>query len=64
VCPAWAESIGFGVSQSGRVLREFLYDGFSESDLHRKVFDGIWADVGGAGKFNERFRESNREAYS
>jgi hypothetical protein len=51
VCPAWAESIGFGVSQSGRVLREFLYDGFSESDLHRKVFDGIWADVGGAGKF-------------
>ena len=43
-------AIGFGVSQSGRFLREFLYDGFNENELHRKVFDGVWAHVGGAGR--------------
>ncbi len=56
-------AIGFGVSQSGRLLREFLYDGFNESELHRKVFDGVWAHVGGAGRgsFNERFAQPSRD---
>ncbi len=56
-------AIGFGVSQSGRFLREFLYDGFNESELHRKVFDGVWAHVGGAGRgsFNERFAQPSRD---
>jgi len=57
------QAIGFGVSQSGRFLREFLYDGFNESELHRKVFDGVWAHVGGAGRgsFNERFAQPSRD---
>ncbi len=56
-------AIGFGVSQSGRFLREFLYDGFNENEAHRKVFDGIWAHVGGAGRgsFNERFAQPSRD---
>ncbi len=56
-------AIGFGVSQSGRFLREFLYDGFNENELHRKVFDGVWAHVGGAGRgsFNERFAQPSRD---
>jgi hypothetical protein len=56
-------AIGFGVSQSGRVLREFLYDGFNENELHRKVFDGVWAHVGGAGRgsFNQRFAQPSRD---
>ncbi len=56
-------AIGFGVSQSGRLLREFLYDGFNENELHRKVFDGIWAHVGGAGRgsFNQRFAQPSRD---
>jgi hypothetical protein len=56
-------AIGFGVSQSGRFLREFLYDGFNESEDHRKVFDGVWAHVGGAGRrsFNERFAQPSRD---
>ena len=57
------QAIGFGVSQSGRFLREFLYDGFNESEGHRKGFDGVWAHVGGAGRgsFNERFAQPSRD---
>jgi len=57
----WA--IGFGVSQSGRLLREFLYDGFNQNEAHLKVFDGIWAHVGGAGRgsFNQRFAQPSRD---
>ena len=57
------QAIGFGVSQSGRFLREFLYDGFNEDENHRKVFDGVWAHVGGAGRgsFNQRFAQPSRD---
>lgn len=56
-------AIGFGVSQSGRFLREFLYDGFNEDEADREVFDGIWAHVAGAGRgsFNERFAQPSRD---
>ncbi len=58
-------AIGFGVSQSGRFLREFLYDGFNEDEAHRKVFDGIWAHVAGAGRgsFNLRFAQPSRDGH-
>jgi hypothetical protein len=57
------QAIGFGVSQSGRFLREFLYDGFNQNELHQKVFDGVWAHVGGAGRgsFNQRFAQPSRD---
>jgi hypothetical protein len=50
-------AIGFGTSQSGRWLRSFLYDGFNADEKGRKVFDGLWAHVAGAGRgsFNHRF---------
>ncbi|HEY7306431.1 MAG TPA: alpha/beta hydrolase domain-containing protein [Bryobacteraceae bacterium] len=58
-------AIGFGVSQSGRFLREFLYDGFNEDESHRKVFDGVWAHVAGAGRgsFNHRFAQPSRDGH-
>ncbi len=58
-----SRAIGFGISQSGRCLREFLYDGFNQNELHRKVFDGVWAHVGGAGRgsFNQRFAQPSRD---
>jgi hypothetical protein len=34
-------AIAFGLSQSGRFLRDFLYQGFNESVEGRKVFDGL-----------------------
>ena len=59
-------AIGFGVSQSGRFLREYLYDGFNEDEQHRKVFDGMWAHVAGAGRgsFNERFAQPSRDGHA
>ena len=53
---------GFGVSQSGRCLRTFLYDGFNADEQGRKVFDGVIPHVAGAGLgfFNHRFASPTR----
>ena len=58
-------AIGFGISQSGRWLREFVYDGFNADENGRKVFDGIWADVAGAGRgsFNFRYAQPSRDGW-
>ncbi len=57
-------TIGFGTSQSGRCLRQFLYDGFNADEQGRRVFDGIWPHVAGAGRgsFNHRFASPTRHA--
>jgi hypothetical protein len=56
-------AIGFGTSQSGRFLRTFLYYGFNQDEQHRRVFDGVWAHVAGAGRgsFNHRFAQPSRD---
>jgi hypothetical protein len=48
----------FGISQSGRLIHQFVYDGFNADESGRIVFDGALAHVAGAGKgmFNHRFR--------
>jgi hypothetical protein len=53
---------GFGVSQSGRFLRNFLYLGFNADEKGRKVFDGLMPHVagGGLGFFNHRFAQPTR----
>jgi len=55
---------GWGVSQSGRFLRHFLYEGFNEDEQGRMVFDGVIDEVGGAGRgsFNNRFGQASRDA--
>lgn len=55
---------GWGVSQSGRLLRHFLYEGFNEDEQGRIVFDGVIDEVGGAGRgsFNHRFAQASRDA--
>ncbi|MCC7424334.1 MAG: hypothetical protein IT428_29040 [Planctomycetaceae bacterium] len=55
---------GFGVSQSGRFLREFLYSGFNQDEAGRKVFDGLIPHVSGSGlgSFNHRFAQPTRHA--
>jgi hypothetical protein len=55
---------GWGVSQSGRFLRHFLYEGFNEDEEGNRVFDGIIDEVGGAGRgsFNHRFGQASRDA--
>ena len=58
-------AIGFGISQSGRFLRQFLYDGFNSDEKGRAVFDGVWADVAGAGRgsFNYRYAQPSRDGH-
>lgn len=55
---------GVGISQSGRFLRHFLYEGFNADEEGRQVFDGIDAHVAGAGRgnFNHRFAQPSRDA--
>jgi hypothetical protein len=54
-----ARAHSFGVSQSGRFLREFLHAGFNQDERGRKVFDGVMTHVagGGLGSFNHRFAQ-------
>jgi len=56
-------AIGFGTSQSGRFLRTYLYYGFNADEKGKKVFDGVWAHVAGAGRgsFNLRFAQPSRD---
>ena len=43
-------ALAFGVPQSGRFLRTYLYYGFNRDERNRKVFDGVIAHVAGAGR--------------
>ena len=47
----------FGISQSGRFLRQFLAEGFNVDERDRKAFDAVWPHIAGAGlgSFNQRF---------
>ena len=58
-------AIAFGISQSGRFLRTYLYYGFNEDEAHRKVFDGIMPHVAGSGRgsFNHRFAQPSRDGH-
>jgi hypothetical protein len=62
--PALHRALGFGVSQSGRFLRNFSYLGFNGDENERIVFDGLMPHVagGGLGFFNHRFAQPTRFA--
>jgi hypothetical protein len=59
------EGVAFGVSQTGRFLRHFLYQGFNTDELGRRVFDGMLIHSAGAGRgsFNHRFAQPSRDAH-
>ncbi len=61
--PGITAAMGWGVSQTGRFLRHFVYEGFNEDEGGRIVFDGIIDQVGGAGRgsFNHRFGQQSRD---
>lgn len=42
-------TLGFGVSQSGRFLRDFVYQGFNQDTRGRRVLDGALSHTAGAG---------------
>lgn len=54
----------FGISQSGRFIHHFLYEGFNADERRRMVFDAAMPHVAGGGKgyFNHRFAQTTRYA--
>jgi hypothetical protein len=63
IAPA-ARVYGEGISQNGRFLRDFLYQGFNADEEGRIALDGVLAHVAGAGRgsFNFRFAQPSRDA--
>ncbi|MGW8265751.1 MAG: alpha/beta hydrolase domain-containing protein [Longimicrobiales bacterium] len=59
------QGVAFGVSQTGRFLRHFLYQGFNTDEGGRKAFDGMLIHTAGAGRgsFNHRFGQPSRDAH-
>ena len=55
---------GEGISQTGRFLRDFLYEGFNADEEGAMALDGVLAHVAGAGRgsFNYRFAQPSRDA--
>jgi alpha/beta hydrolase family protein len=61
-----SHAYAFGISQSGRFLRQFLYEGFNADLAGRQVFDGMMVHIGGGSRrgFNERFAQPSRNLLS
>ena len=59
-----ARVYGEGISQNGRFLRDFLYEGFNADEDGQLALDGVLAHVAGAGRgsFNYRFAQPSRDA--
>ena len=60
-----SRGIGLGISQTGRFLRHFVYQGFNTDEAGRQVFDGLFVHTAGAGRgsFNHRFAQPSRDAH-
>ena len=58
------KAYGWGRSQTGRVIRDYLHRGFNADAEGRKVFDGLMPHVAGAGMMwmNHRFANLNGTA--
>lgn len=57
--------IGMGISQTGRFLRQYLYQDFNRDGQGRRVLDGLMVHTAGAGRgsFNIRFGQPSRDAH-
>jgi len=60
--PCIRRALGFGISQSGRALRDLVYLGFNEDFAGRQVFDGILPVVAGSRRtcINWQFAQAGR----
>ena len=47
--PGIKATMAFGGSWSGRFLRDFIQQGFNQDESARKVFDGVFSHIAGAG---------------
>ena len=60
--PCIRRALGFGISQSGRVLRDLVHLGFNQDLAGRQVFDGILPVVAGSRRtcINWQFAQAGR----
>jgi hypothetical protein len=60
--PPIRHELGFGISQSGRVLRDLVHLGFNQDLAGRRVFDGILLVVAGSRRtcINWQFAQAGR----
>ncbi|MCY4076764.1 MAG: alpha/beta hydrolase domain-containing protein [Acidobacteria bacterium] len=60
--PVLDHAVAVGSSQSGRMIRDFLYQGFNEDAAGRRIFDGMTPYVAGARLtwVNARFAQTGR----
>ena len=60
--PAVDHVIAYGRSQPGRVLREFVYEGFNETPEGRRVLDGVFVSLTGSRRIplNQPFSQPGR----
>jgi hypothetical protein len=59
-------AFGHGISQTGRYLRHFVWEGLNLDESGRQVFDGILPHIAGArrGEFNIRYGQPSHIGYS
>ncbi|MBD8892224.1 alpha/beta hydrolase domain-containing protein [Roseibium litorale] len=57
-------TIGMGISQSGRFVRDFIYQGFNADEGGKKVFDGAMAHIAGSRKTYTNYRFAQAGRYS
>ena len=50
--PQARQVIAFGSSQSGRFLRNFLYEGFNTDEHGERAFDGVMAHIAGSARLD------------
>jgi len=55
-CKKFKSVISWGLSQPGRITRDFIYWGFNENSKGKKTFDGMYASVCGGFKGFVNFR--------
>lgn len=60
-----ARGVALGISQTGRFLRHFLWQGFNRAADGSPAFDGMLIHTAGAGRgsFNHRFAQPSRDAH-
>ncbi len=61
---AFSSAVAFGGSQSGRYLRDFLWQGFNRDPAGRRVFDGVIPFIPGARRTFTNFRFSEPGRFS
>lgn len=56
------DALAIGISQSGRYLRDFLYEGFNADQAGRQIFDGAMPIIAGSRKIwlNHQFAQPGR----